>query len=417
LKPEMRQWKHKLDHICSLFRKGGPHLAQCIDEYYVNLRATAAGSEALKSVMDEADAAERKKKAAKARQAAIMADFASQQQSFITQYGNEFDGLSDDDELDEAGQRGAAGAGTGADGKGADSGQARRSLWSMPSGPCMVCQEECDGVKPYGVLALVQANRAARSAPLAEASQVVDILRLPGGLDVSMADIEADMPRSPSKAAAVSLAKGANLIRSADQLRAMDQIAAGAYGAASGLSGFPVLYHERGLAASTCGHLMHMRCFVQYCQGIESRRVQQPTRNHPENLHRKEYLCPLCKSLGNVLLPVLPQASDHDLLAVAERDPARFSAPAAAAPVEHTAAFERWLQDDWQPFGDVLSQAVEGRSGQGGAASAGGDSAATVSGTTGDDVGSGSSFPFNIAESIPRLEDLVRGTARLPTGL
>ncbi|KAJ2768082.1 E3 ubiquitin-protein ligase ubr1, partial [Coemansia nantahalensis] len=132
LKPEMRQWKHKLDHICSLFRKGGPHLAQCIDEYYVNLRATAAGSEALKSVMDEADAAERKKKAAKARQAAIMADFASQQQSFITQYGNEFDGLSDDDELDEAGQRGAAGAGTGADGKGADSGQARRSLWSMP---------------------------------------------------------------------------------------------------------------------------------------------------------------------------------------------------------------------------------------------------------------------------------------------
>lgn len=27
-------------------------------------------------------------------------------------------------------------------------------------------------------------------------------------------------------------------------------------------------------------------------------------RNHPESIPRKEYICPLCKSLGNVILPV-----------------------------------------------------------------------------------------------------------------
>ncbi|KAJ1733245.1 E3 ubiquitin-protein ligase ubr1 [Coemansia biformis] len=459
LKPEMRQWKHKLDHIYTLFRKGGPRIVRCIDDYYANLRATPVGNEVLRSAMNDATATERRKQAAKARQAAIMADFASQQQNFISQYGDAFDDVSDEDEPSRADQLDAAAAPGAADrGKGAAVGREHRPLWSMPSGPCMVCQEECDGIKPYGVLTLVQANRATRAAPLTDAAQVVDILRLPGGLDVSVADIDEASPRSSGSATNTLLIKGANLVRSTDQLRVMDQIAAGAYGAASGLSGFPVLYHERGMAASTCGHLMHMRCFVQYCQGVESQRMQMPTRNHPENLHRKEYLCPMCKSLGNVLLPVLPSVRDYDLLAVAERNPDRFSSPAATAPAEHAAAFERWLLDDWRPFGEVLAQVTDDRSAgsrsgrssassaKTSAVSAGSDSATNASESMageasserGDDGGhkpaagnreadgaasdptaapGAGAFPFSLAESIPRLEDLVRGASRLPSGL
>ncbi|PIA14708.1 hypothetical protein COEREDRAFT_46427 [Coemansia reversa NRRL 1564] len=335
--PEMKQWKNKLEYIYQLFRKGGPRIVSCIDDYYANLEATPMGSRVLKSAAEEAKAAERKKQAAKARQAAIMAEFASQQQSFMSQYG--------DDTCDK--------------GKGVDAQRVHQPLWSAPCGACILCQEECDGSRPYGSLALIQANRAIRTAPLSDAAHVIDILRLPSELDSST-----------------------------DQLRAMNQIAHGAYGATSGLKGFPVMYHQRGMVASTCGHLMHMRCFMQYCQGIEAKRQQQPTRNHPENPHRKEYLCPLCKSLGNVLLPALPDIAEYDPLAVADSDPSRFKSQASQTP-------------------SYQNDGVRDREHAGASAAAAQNSAG--------------SFPFSftdgLTDSIPRLDDLIRGAQRLPSGL
>ncbi|KAJ2403585.1 E3 ubiquitin-protein ligase ubr1, partial [Coemansia sp. RSA 2530] len=97
LRPEMKQWKPKLDYIYKLFREGGPRIVSCIDEYYAHLEATPMGSRVLKSAMEETKAAERKKQAARARQAAILADFANRQQNFLSQFGEEFDDLSDDE--------------------------------------------------------------------------------------------------------------------------------------------------------------------------------------------------------------------------------------------------------------------------------------------------------------------------------
>ncbi|KAJ2287562.1 E3 ubiquitin-protein ligase ubr1, partial [Coemansia sp. RSA 2706] len=365
LKPEMKQWKPKLNHIYRLFRLGGPRIVSCIDDYYAKLEETPMGSRVLKSALDEEKAAERRKQAAKARQAAIMADFANQQQNFISQFGEEFDDLSDDEDLAQSAADGssmaaadAAAAAAGDKGKSADTSRVHRPLWGVPTGSCIVCQEECDSARPYGMLALVQANRSVRTAPLSDAPHVVDILRLPGGLDMHIAESsESTAPQSLDEVSMGQPAKEVSYTRTAEQLRVMNHIAAGAYGANSGLKRFPVMYHERGMAASTCGHMMHTRCFMQYCQGIELKRQPHPTRNHPENLHRKEYLCPLCKSLGNVLLPALPGVADHDPMAVADRDPQRFGTQAARAPAEHTAAFEHWLEDEWKPFGRVLSLA------------------------------------------------------------
>ena len=58
---------------------------------------------------------------------------------------------------------------------------------------------------------------------------------------------------------------------------------------------------------------MHVRCFDIYLESIESRHTNQYARNHPENIERKEFICPLCKSLGNVLLPIRedPEYSDN----------------------------------------------------------------------------------------------------------
>ncbi|KAJ1666955.1 E3 ubiquitin-protein ligase ubr1 [Coemansia sp. RSA 1646] len=473
LKPEMKQWMSKLNYIYNLFREGGPRIVGCIDDYYANLEATPMGSRVLKSAMEEARAAERKKQAAKSRQAAILADFANRQQNFLMQYGEEFEDLSDDDnnESDLSGNLETEPENV----TNSSSQRMHQTLWNAPTGACIVCQEDCETTKPYGILALVQANRAVRDAPLVDASHVVDILQLPDSLDSESAGPNTSESSSPDDLSLLSATKGTSQTRSAAHvLSAINQIAAGAYGAPSGLKGFPVLYHQRGMVASTCSHLMHVGCFIQYCQGVEAKRQQQPTRNHPENPHRKEFLCPLCKSLGNVLLPTHPNAANFDPLVAADRDPDRFAQPNADDPDASLSRFEQWLQDDWKPFvheltsasggqtsGRVSSETANDKNTTGAsttsrekapaidvsnrdeaqqsarqASNAAGDTAtalrtrdseANTSALTAAATGGVSTLlqntgglPFNIAdsltESMPRLDDLFRGTQRLPGG-
>ncbi|KAJ2502404.1 E3 ubiquitin-protein ligase ubr1, partial [Coemansia sp. RSA 2052] len=177
--------------------------------------------------------------------------------------------------------------------------------------------------------------------------------------------------------------------------------------------------------------------------------------NHPENLHRKEYLCPLCKSLGNVLLPALPHVVDYDPLVVADRCPERFSRPVAEQPAVSATLFEDWMKGEWKAFGEALSL-VSG--GQGASATAMATASTTVpaadggpAGSTGGDVQSSGStassfvgqsnalsaeesmasglaavlrnpgqlsfnFADSLADSIPRLDDLLRSTPRLSSG-
>ncbi|KAJ2722882.1 E3 ubiquitin-protein ligase ubr1 [Coemansia sp. Benny D115] len=467
LKPEMKQWKPKLNYIQQLFREGGPRIVNCIEEYFTNLEATPMGSRVLRSAMEESKAAERKKRAAQARQRAILAEMATQQKSFMAQLGAEYDDLSDDDtHSGRNAPASAAAASPAADskGKGADTSRTHAPLWAAPAGGCIVCQEDCDGAKPYGVLSLVQASRAVRTAPLSEATHVIDILRLPGELDAAISDFNAVPSASPEGGSGPAMglppkavSSAAQAARGAEQMSAMNQVAAGSYGAPSGLKGFPVLYHERGMAASTCGHLMHMRCFMQYCQGIESKRQQQPTRNHPENPHRKEFLCPLCKSLGNVLLPALPYTANYDPLVIADHNLARFERPAAETSSESALAFEQWLCDDWLPFAETLTTAGSGKIGDqaASAGSASGDIAgnsphshananatanANPNASANPSTGAGSNAvpagesamgglvsalrntgSFNlfdsVADTVPRLEALLRNAQRIPAGL
>lgn len=121
-------------------------------------------------------------------------------------------------------------------------------------GSCIVCQENLDHRQIFGLLILIQASTVLQS--------VTDLEAL----------FTARMPVGPSS----------------EDL------------------GGPSQRDRRnrpGLYASTCGHMMHLTCFNTYCQSVEARHSAQPTRNHPEDLGRREFICPLCKSLGNVLLP------------------------------------------------------------------------------------------------------------------
>jgi E3 ubiquitin-protein ligase UBR1 len=49
---------------------------------------------------------------------------------------------------------------------------------------------------------------------------------------------------------------------------------------------------------------MHYSCFEVYYGATQRRHTQQIARNHPENTLLKEFVCPLCKALGNAFFPI-----------------------------------------------------------------------------------------------------------------
>lgn len=146
-------------------------------------------------------------------------------------------------------------------------------------GSCILCQEELRCESPFGSLALITHSRMIRTTPrgnLASLSEVVD------------------MPLTLDREDSGRLGHAAE-VHGTFQPRSRVGTSGG---------GFPRGDHKSGLYATTCGHLMHVRCFDGYYRSIEQRHAAQIARNHAEDLNNNEFVCPLCKSLGNVLLPV-----------------------------------------------------------------------------------------------------------------
>ncbi|THH31562.1 hypothetical protein EUX98_g2617 [Antrodiella citrinella] len=201
------------------------------------------------------DPEEAKKRNAKARQAAIMQQMKTQQASAALNF-EDFEDEDDDDDT--------------------ESPEAPVSY-----GTCIVCQEELNSSKPFGSLGFLQPSRLLRRYPDAQHTYMNDILLAPDSLDRPMDAIPP--PPFPPIQAAKEKEKEVKLPH---------------------FEGFSPLYTRFGLHSSICSHMMHLECFTVYSGSIRQRHRTQATRNHPESIPRKEYICPLCKSLGNVILPV-----------------------------------------------------------------------------------------------------------------
>jgi E3 ubiquitin-protein ligase UBR1 len=201
------------------------------------------------------DAEDARKKFAKARQEAIMKQMKAQQASFLT-----FEDVDDDtdEEMMEPPEE------------------------QVSFGTCIVCQEDLNVTRPFGTLGLVQPSRLIRRHP-----------------DSHNAYLNEALQNSPSMDRATSSPNTTFPPRDADVLDDRS----------SSFEGFPSQYTRFGLYASICSHMMHLDCFHVYTVSIRQRHRSQATRNHPESIPRKEYICPLCKSLGNVILPVTPQST------------------------------------------------------------------------------------------------------------
>ncbi|KAI9104974.1 hypothetical protein DFS34DRAFT_223040 [Phlyctochytrium arcticum] len=249
------------------------------------------------------------KAAAKARQAAIMQQFAEAQQKFMD---NHADDMMDEDEdtedmtLEQDGQH-TTDAGFGNEGP--SSGQ-QESTWQYPSGSCIFCQEETDDgeQQTFGLLGMIQPSQIERHIDLADAESIAGVIASPTSLDWNWDREEVSALSSSRSTPRGSVTNFTPISGSPSR---------------SGLTPLPTvtppailsrptlarpMSHDHfvaGLHISTCGHLMHLKCFKQYYNSVASRQAAQLTRNHPEQLDRSEYMCPLCKALGNCLIPVL----------------------------------------------------------------------------------------------------------------
>lgn len=185
--------------------------------------------------------AEAKKRAAKARQEAIMKQFANAQKLI-------FDKFSEEEEEEEE-----------------DAVQAGTSPEVVEL--CILCQEKLDSSRPFGSIAAIHPSRVVRYCPTPGSPTWSSVLDTPDSLDHEIPPLEA----TPST---------------------------------ERLGAFPHNFRF-GTYGSTCGHMLHYHCFTDYVEAIRSRHRVQPQRHQPECLERNEFVCPLCKSLGNCLLPVI----------------------------------------------------------------------------------------------------------------
>ncbi|KZO99806.1 hypothetical protein CALVIDRAFT_595883 [Calocera viscosa TUFC12733] len=257
--------------LCTLenmdrYKSFHPTVEWCLDlfqQYTPNeLKNRRRGADT-ESRAEELEAA--KKRAAKARQEAIMKQFQVAQQTF------KLNNLDAEDEVDDTMDD-------------FDADDMEEEEQNKPVGTCIVCQEDLTSEIPFGLLCSVMPSRVIRTTPPHSVEWLEDALSSPTSLDRK---VEASSPLSPTSSARKG--KGPQSSDSSNEEKC---------------SSFPLGNTKYGLYTSVCGHMMHVKCFNAYTDSVEHRQAHHSTRNHPENISRKEFVCPLCKSLGNSLLPV-----------------------------------------------------------------------------------------------------------------
>lgn len=215
---------------------------------------------------------ERRKQAALGRQAKVMAQFQQQQKSFMENQG-EIDwgsDLEDDEQAPPA--------------------EDRKHNWKYPTGTCILCQEEADDRRLYGTFALLNNSRILRQTDFQDPELVREASQTPCNLDRSAEDIR------PFGIARENRRMVQKLNSEGDTFLAERQTIG---------KGFDPKFSRPGPVASGCGHMMHYRCFEQYYDATNRRHTHQIARHHPEDTRRNEFVCPLCKALGNAFLPII----------------------------------------------------------------------------------------------------------------
>lgn len=216
---------------------------------------------------------ELKKKQALERQARVMASFKEQQDKFMTNqdfdWGEELSDMDDEADIPAAEQE---------------------KVEKYPSGTCILCQEETNEQRLYGSFGYVSRSHILRQTPFSDTDWVDEVAETPVSLDRSADAIRPFGVSGKNRRTIEKItSKGEKVITERQDLG----------------KGFPCEYTRPGPVSTGCGHIMHYTCFEVYLQATQRRHVSQIARNHPERPELKEFMCPLCKAMGNIFLPII----------------------------------------------------------------------------------------------------------------
>ncbi|KAI4101198.1 MAG: hypothetical protein L6R37_005048 [Teloschistes peruensis] len=237
------------------------------------------------------DLREAKKRQALDRQAKIMANFQQQQQNFERANQDTVDWGEDDMDDVESTATGAT--------------EEYKKMWKYPADNCLVCQEEVNDSRLYGTFALLMNSNIFRQTNLSDDDFVGEVLSTPDSLD-----------RSAEQIRPFGLAR-----RNRERVRKLTSNGAEVIAEHQGLGkGFPARQTMRGPVSTGCGHVMHYKCFETFSATTVRRQQHQIARNHPERPGSKEFVCPLCKALGNTFMPIIWKGKEEAFPGVLQVD-------------------------------------------------------------------------------------------------
>lgn len=241
---------------------------------------------------------EKKKKAALDRQARVMAQFQQQQKSFMANQDSVDWGDVDVDEVEEL-----------------PPAEEHKNFWKYPSGTCILCQEDTDDHQVYGTFAFFMESNIVRQTDLQDPDFVREAYNTPENLDRSA---EAIRPFGVAHENRMTVQK---VNRSGETFTTEQQTLG---------KGFPSNLSRPGPVSTGCGHIMHYSCFEMYFEGTVRRHASQIARHPPEDVERMEFVCPLCKALGNAFLPIVWKGKEESY----------------PGPLQAPAPFDEWLNTE-----------------------------------------------------------------------
>ncbi|KAA8634627.1 hypothetical protein SMACR_02955 [Sordaria macrospora] len=262
----------KINLILKKMRKQRPQDFECA---YHNLGLSVDHIDAgMPDSQNTDEEREKKKKAALARQARVMAQFQAQQKSFMEKQG-EID-WGDVDDIDEDEDMPAA--------------EEHKNFWKYPSGTCILCQEDTDDRRLYGSFAFFTESNIYRQTDLQDPDFVREAFKTPENLDRSAESIRPFGVAHENRQVVQKVNQEGDIFE--DERSVIGK-------------GFPSHLSRSGPVSTGCSHIMHYGCFEAYFDATVRRHNQQIARHPPEDTNRLEFVCPLCKALGNAFLPIV----------------------------------------------------------------------------------------------------------------
>lgn len=117
-----------------------------------------------------------------------------------------------------------------------------------------------------------------------------------------------------------------------------------------------------GINSTSCGHVMHATCWQKYVDTVRMADNRRHLRFLGFNIKRNEYLCPLCETIGNTVMPLFPDLRE---LAVKSTDETKLDqddesgSVVAATSIDKKKKKKKRIELSYEDWLDALEKTLE----------------------------------------------------------